>query len=35
MASVTLPRARIETGTQGGIDEPEKSIRRDSGPENP
>jgi len=34
MAIVALTRARTETGTQGRIDEPEKSVRRDSGPEN-
>jgi len=34
IAVVALTRGRTETGTQGGIDEPEKSVRRDSGPEN-
>jgi hypothetical protein len=33
MASVTLMRACPEAGTQGGMDEPEKSISRGSGPE--
>ena len=33
MASVTLMRACPEAGTQGGMDELEKSISRGSGPE--
>jgi hypothetical protein len=34
MAVVTLAHARTETGTQGGIDAPEQSIRRDPASEN-
>jgi len=33
-ASVTLTRARPETRTESGIDEPEKSGSRDAAPEN-